>query len=381
MLHMNPMYLFGEFICLIIISILIYHSKKQFKILADEKYFLEVMLTTILMILSDIFCSYVEGMQGQLFRAINIFCTGLCLFLIGMIGLMWLVYVDFKLYHRQDEAFLKRINVYSVPLILLGIILLFSQKYKLVYYIDEYNIYQRGAFYYVQIIIATIYVLYASFIAIKEGVKQKRRRKRIDRFSLATSAFAPLIGGVLQIFYDDLPLTTVGITIALLFICLNVQSKQVSLDTLTGINNRRQLNIYIESLISNRKSDKNFYMLIMDVNKFKEINDTYGHLEGDNALIKVAEALTSVCDKKGDFVARYGGDEFTIICKRDSDREVEELIKEIMIAIDLTNALSEKEYKLSLSIGYAQFFKDGDDQNSIMSIADKKLYEMKHSAK
>ena len=122
-------------------------------------------------------------------------------------------------------------------------------------------------------------------------------------------------------------------------------------------------------------------MLIMDVNKFKEINDTYGHLEGDNALIKVAEALTSVCDKKGDFVARYGGDEFTIICKRDSDREVEELIKEIMIAIDLTNALSEKEYKLSLSIGYAQFFKDGDDQNSIMSIADKKLYEMKHSAK
>lgn len=380
MLQMNPTYLFGEFICLLILYVLTSHSRKQFRLLVDEKLFLEVMLTAMLMIISEIIFICFEGDTGAFSRIIDIFCMGFNLFFTGMVGFMWLAYVDFKLFHRQDTAFANRITLYVIPLVFLGVFLVFSQYYKLIYYIDEDNIYQRGSIYYAEVVISFIYAAYSAYISIREGFKQKRKHKRQERFRLAYMSFIPIFGGILQVIYDELPFLSLGVTLMLLLVCLNVQSKQVSLDTLTGINNRRQFNIYMESLLSNKKSTgKNLYMLVMDVDKFKHINDTYGHLEGDNALIKVAEALTWACDKNDDFVARYGGDEFVVICKRNNDGEVDVLKEQIKKAIDITNDQSSKDYKLSLSIGSAQFFKDGDTQESIMATADQKLYDMKHT--
>ena len=95
-----------------------------------------------------------------------------------------------------------------------------------------------------------------------------------------------------------------GISLSVLLVFINVQNKQISIDTLTGINNRRQLALYIASELSALSKKGELYYLIMDVDKFKSINDTYGHLEGDNALIKIASLLNSLCEIKNDYSCR-----------------------------------------------------------------------------
>ncbi len=114
----------------------------------------------------------------------------------------------------------------------------------------------------------------------------------------------------------------------------------------------------------------------MDIDKFKYINDNYGHLEGDTALVKTAVLLNGICDRHHDFVARYGGDEFVIVCRRRSASEIEELKDEINKAVLQMNKAENLPYTLSLSIGSAMF--DINKSNDeIFAEADKKLYSIK----
>ena len=94
---------------------------------------------------------------------------------------------------------------------------------------------------------------------------------------------------------------------------------QVSVDKLTQVNNRQNLLSYLSYKINNH--EETVYLIMMDIDKFKTINDTYGHLAGDDALICVAKALKQACAqfKKRPFIARYGGDEFVVILEGTTD--------------------------------------------------------------
>ena len=87
----------------------------------------------------------------------------------------------------------------------------------------------------------------------------------------------------------------------------------ISVDDLTHLNNRGQINRYLEQL--RYSEDSKVYIMMLDINRFKGINDTYGHAEGDRALIIASEVLRRTCEqiKSQVFLGRYGGDEFTIV--------------------------------------------------------------------
>ncbi len=158
--------------------------------------------------------------------------------------------------------------------------------------------------------------------------------------------------------------------------------KEMSLkDHLTGLYLRRYMNDVLENLIySYSRYKKVFSIIMMDLDNFKSINDTYGHLAGDEVL-RVIGSVLKTSTRKSDIPIRYGGDEFIVILpetKLDDAVIVAKKIKDKINSIKFKK--NEIEFKCSLSLGVTQV-KDGDTMESILDRVDQALYKTKKNAK
>ena len=135
---------------------------------------------------------------------------------------------------------------------------------------------------------------------------------------------------------------------AMLFAYLFMIRSDYRLDALTNLNSRLSLNEYLDT-ITKMTRHKAYTFFMLDMDKFKDINDVFGHSEGDKALIEIAELLRSSV-RQVDFVARFGGDEFVIIIKECADPEV--IVARINEKAAAINALPGRKYKLLFSLGY-----------------------------
>ena len=140
-----------------------------------------------------------------------------------------------------------------------------------------------------------------------------------------------------------------------------------SLDDLTQVSNRRSLDKYMAQLI---REEVRFTFTLLDLDHFKAINDTYGHLEGDLSLMKVAGILT---EQFGEHVFRYGGDEFAVISFEDPESICEKLSQ-----VNLRLKEEAGAYVLQICAGvYHQ--QPGDSERRIFERADSALYAAKQS--
>ena len=149
-------------------------------------------------------------------------------------------------------------------------------------------------------------------------------------------------------------------------------------DELTGLYNRRGfLAVSEQSLAEIRLNEKTPAIVYADLDGLKEINDSLGHHEGDRALAKAAEILKDSF-RSSDIVARIGGDEFVVLAAIGSDESPESLSTRLQENFDASNALRNRSYNLSLSVGIAHF---DDEQNhsieELMAQADRAMYENK----
>lgn len=158
---------------------------------------------------------------------------------------------------------------------------------------------------------------------------------------------------------------------------IRTQKGIITIDALTQINNRYQLEKFTGELFAQYDSSKGqkIYLAICDLDKFKSINDNFGHKEGDRALVTVANAMKGACAGTSAFIARYGGDEFIIIVKADDDSVIKEIARKVQER--LAQATEELPYKLSASIGIAECSDQGESFESLFNKADKELYRKK----
>jgi len=151
-------------------------------------------------------------------------------------------------------------------------------------------------------------------------------------------------------------------------------------DTLTGIYNRHGYKHYSAELFEKaKKSDtKKLLILAADLDCLKIINDTYGHLEGDNAISVVANALNT-CFSLNEICARTGGDEFLVIgCDDYTEEDLQSYLDYILNFFEKYNAESEKPYKVEASLGYiCQKVDEHDDLQKLMDEADARMYANK----
>ena len=118
---------------------------------------------------------------------------------------------------------------------------------------------------------------------------------------------------------------------------------------------------------------------MIDINYFKHVNDVYGHLTGDLAILIVADALRRAVEKYGGFVGRFGGDEFTAVVRVDRIHAPEDFEQRLNLDIE---SLMEKRYvhlPLSVSVGCTIAEHSGEDVDEIFDRADRMLYEKKRA--
>jgi two-component system, cell cycle response regulator len=150
-------------------------------------------------------------------------------------------------------------------------------------------------------------------------------------------------------------------------------------DHLTGIYNRRGFITLAEQQLKMAvRTKKGVLMLLFsDLDRMKSINDKLGHAKGDKALIEVASILKEVF-RDSDIIARVGGDEFAVLAIGAKENSWDTLESRLQNHIDIHNAMANRDYKISLSVGIA--YSDLENYNSIdalMSKADALMYEQK----
>ncbi|ODS56252.1 MAG: hypothetical protein ABS36_07565 [Acidobacteria bacterium SCN 69-37] len=131
----------------------------------------------------------------------------------------------------------------------------------------------------------------------------------------------------------------------------NVLQRLSHRDDLTGLHNRRGFLIQAEQLVrAARRQRTPFLLLFMDVDQLKVINDTFGHAEGNRALIEAADVLRR-CFRQSDLLARYGGDEFAALAMASGDNDDALLRARLQGALDAVNVKPDRDYPLTFSAG------------------------------
>jgi diguanylate cyclase (GGDEF)-like protein len=152
-------------------------------------------------------------------------------------------------------------------------------------------------------------------------------------------------------------------------------------DSLTGLPNRTLFHDRLNQAIATaqRDMDRHVVLMLMDLDHFKEINDTLGHQAGDVVLIEVARRLEGVL-REGDTLTRLGGDEFAVLLPntRDSRRTSEKVAQNLLRALATPFRYGENELFLSASIGIVSFPEHGEDLHTLLSHADVAMYACKN---
>ncbi len=170
--------------------------------------------------------------------------------------------------------------------------------------------------------------------------------------------------------------TTYLLVFAIVTTFMNEQYNKIRIDNLTKLYNRYGMDIELKEQLRQyeREHEDSFYIIACDLDNFKHINDTWGHLEGDRALVLIADVLARVADRFCSNVFRIGGDEFVIITDT----------SEQGLAVDITNAIKAEldnidfrnDFDIKMSIGVALY--DGvTPVDELLNNADKKMYEAK----
>ncbi|MFN2515473.1 MAG: diguanylate cyclase [Pyrinomonadaceae bacterium] len=153
-------------------------------------------------------------------------------------------------------------------------------------------------------------------------------------------------------------------------------------DELTGLYNRRGFLAFCRQQFNSlHRTNQGVVIVYADLDGLKKINDSFGHKEGDRALVKTAELLKATF-RSSDVLGRLGGDEFTALASVEPDGGIEKLILRLEEKFDDYNAQEVSPYKLSISIGVAQLTSDGmQSLEDLMASADLAMYENKRQKK
>jgi len=242
---------------------------------------------------------------------------------------------------------------------------------------DENGKYMRGPLFFLQFVPALTFSILSMVKNLLYAYSVKNHERRATYASICSFGIPLIACSAVQACFQFLPALSVAPTIALLLSYTSSLKLQISLDPLTAIYNRRMLVDELSHRIKSVKPEKTLYFIFIDIDDFKNLNDKFGHHEGDNALCIVANALNEVCAETGAFCARYGGDEFSVIHELDKDESITEFCNELEERI-AANAKKEKcKFNIKASVGYSEFPADGDSVQALIRSADEHMYSVK----
>ena len=304
-------------------------------------------------------------------------CKTVYFFSTSTMCFFWFLYFEYL----RETAFVKdKIQIQrSASLVLLMAILLFANFFGgFLFYVDSSGEYHRGTLFLLTYALAYPYIIVACLRIIVSIVRKDSSKDRNYLMLLAFFPIVPGISGIIQLINPRIPAACVAMSLTTLVLYLSWIDQLIALDPLTGLSNRKQLGHSFEHWKKSRNEQDKLFLFLVDANRFKFINDTYGHLQGDNALKMIAGALRKSCKglQKRAIIARYGGDEFVVLVATNSDDTNEALKKRINDKLAEIVQDEDLPFDLTISIGVSEF-SDEDTLKTLIAKADKAMYEDK----
>lgn len=349
------------------------HTEKGNK----QKYFMGMTMCNIFILLADSIIYLFRGHASiQALAMTHIACISYFALQV-VLGYMWFMYALSKLFPKHE--FRRRTRcIFCIPVWIGLVMAVVSPWTQWFYSLTEGNHYMRGRFIWVDVVLDGIYLIAVILIVVRELIQNTQMREKSLYVILLFFPLPTIIGNVLQFMFYGLSITWICSAFSIFLLFMNLQNNQIARDTLTGLYNRRQMEKQFSWEIGKlSNADDLLYCMMIDVDRFKQINDKYGHVAGDEALKMVAKILRA-CIPERAFIARYGGDEFIVIGHVVDESEIHELIGQIKE--------KEKEYskdvpyEITLSVGYIMYSsKDTITVDDILSAADEKMYQVKRA--
>ena len=337
----------NSFAVLVLFLVLRNYRLRLKTICCEEKVFVLFIWATLVMLVNE---TAIENLWAQPGWAIHLLLYVLQTVdysLAVIIPLLWLYYCLFRIYHISSVKKKLRLLI-ALPAALYVIALLITLHNGVAFSIDSANLYSAGIAYTGSYIVGLLYVIGASVLILV-------KRKTLNRGEMIPYLLIPAIPLALAIGEILLePLTGLmwaGTALVILEIQKLVLNNRTNIDHLTSLNNRMALDGYLRRMIHESHSTHTRLGVIMiDIDDFKSINDRFGHVEGDRALKATGDILRE-CFAGNFFIARYGGDEFTVVLKDCTEDMMAEYLKKLDEQRIKQNHTVKRPYEIMLSIG------------------------------
>ncbi len=351
------------FILLLILLLIIQLKSEVYSF--RNRIFRLIVVSTMVMLVLEVLSWLLDGLPGDTNFILNWAFNTLFALFGTVVASLFASYIDFVIFESVER--IKKRMYYLHPTIILTILCTINIFTPILFEIDQTtNLYSRLPL--IWISITLVYILYTYILLLIF----KKRKVIPNKFIIGVFIFLvlPIIGTIFQLIFYGLLLIWSSASLAVVFTYLIFETTSSSRDFNTGLYTRLRCEDYISNLI-NRK--KRFSVIMIDLDDFKEINDTYGHTAGDKALIEFAKTITKVFKDTKSMLARFGGDEFLIIVEGPNKGQLEYYKKDIYNILKT----SETEYVRNLAFSFGYSICDNPEtasKNDLFVEADNNMY-------
>lgn len=356
----------ADIISILLIGTLYLANRQKAEYDRDMRLLQQMMVTIGIANISDSCVYYLAGSSNIVIKVL-VFLSGSGLFLGNvMIGYLW---AKFIMVHMNIPFSDIRRNIYRTIGLISIVLLVINIFYPLVFSVSDGR-YQRGFAYIIFLIFAAFYILDSLYLY----VKRVKKNGSLKLFPVHIFLIPVILGVVIQTFFVEIAITWTSIAISVAGIMTALKNEIIFTDCLTGLYNR----VYLEFLHKRACNKKDCWVsgIMIDLNGFKQINDNYGHAEGDLALCIVADLLLKSFSEYG-VVTRYAGDEFVIMLNTTDDQLIQKIIKSAKKNFVTENEKNDKLYQLSASMGYAITNLSNETIDDFMNRIDEQMYQDK----
>ncbi len=356
----------ANIISILLIGTLYLANRQKAEYDRDMRLLQQMMVTIGIANISDCCVYYLAGSSNIVIKVL-VFLSGSGLFLGNvMIGYLW---AKFIMVHMNIPFSDIRRNIYRTIGLISIVLLVINIFYPLVFSVSDGR-YQRGFAYIIFLIFVAFYILDSLYLY----VKRVKKNGSLKLFPVHIFLIPVILGVVIQAFFVEIAITWTSIAISVAGIMTALKNEIIFTDCLTGLYNRE----YLEFLHKRACNKKDCWVsgIMIDLNGFKQINDNYGHAEGDLALCIVADLLLKSFSEYG-VVTRYAGDEFVIMLNTTDDQLIQKIIKSAKKNFVTENEKNDKPYQLSASMGYAITNLSNETIDDFMNRIDEQMYQDK----
>lgn len=334
----------------------------------DEKAYNFMLIVTFIATINETLSFIIDARPGFIFHILQYISNTISSASSGIIGYCWCLFVEYHI-HRNFKRIKKKSRILSVPLIIATILIFINLLGTgIIFDISKENVYTRGPMNFILYIFVFVYYIESIYTV----QKAKNDSILVEFFPIYFFIIPCMIGTMIQGFFFGISTIWLCVAIAFIIVYIEIQISISFIDDLSGLYNRKYMNHYLDKLQNDKP--KHVYGFLMDINDFKTINDIYGHLKGDQAIIQFGKILQHSIDK--DSVAiRMGGDEFVIFAILKSNEEALALKKHIEQNVRQFNTNSTEPFHLSFSIGIAKY---SGNIETFLSSMDDSMYEAKN---